>query len=379
MTTETIEGLYIHIPFCLKKCHYCDFFSVAEPGRMADYIECLKKEMYTKAATYHIRPKTIFIGGGTPTALSGELLEDLLATVKKLFITDELVEYTMEANPGTVDDKKLRMMYRYGVNRISFGVQSDEEEFLTFLGRIHSFEQAKEAVQMARMAGFQNINLDFIYGIPGQTTAQWEKTLEHALELKPEHLSLYQLKIEEGTILYDKLENGEIGEFDDETALEMYRTNQNFLGKNGYQQYEISNYSKPGKESLHNQTYWETENYLGFGMAGCSWVRPKRVTNTTLFQEYCEDVESTEYAHAEVEILNLKEQMEETVFMALRMNKGLSRKSFFNRFQKTPEDVFPEALEKCLREGWIILQEEYYRLTEEGRVIGNLVFMEFLD
>ncbi|MBE6113194.1 MAG: radical SAM family heme chaperone HemW [Peptococcaceae bacterium] len=376
--SKPVEAVYIHIPFCLRKCNYCDFLSFYRPQEMPGYVEALVKEMEIAVKQYPVQAKTIFIGGGTPSCLPTELLKRVLEAVQKFFVNDALVEYTMEANPGTLNAEKLQIMKQYGVNRLSFGVQSDREDHLKMLGRIHTFEEAKQAVAMARNAGFENINLDFMYGLPGQTVEQWQETLKNAMALKPQHLSLYQLKIEEGTVMYQWLEDEKISEFDDETALAMYRTAQTMLAENGYGQYEISNYAMPGWESLHNQVYWKTDNYLGIGLGACSWVRPERWNNCFEMVDYIGQIAKGALPAQEPEVLNETEQMEETVFMALRMNSGLSKALFAERFGKTVEAVFCDALENCAAQGWIQQTEAGYALTEEGRVLGNLVFLEFM-
>ena len=377
--TKPIEAVYIHIPFCLRKCSYCDFLSFAQPQQMARYVDALIQEMQLAAAQYPVQAKTIFIGGGTPSCLPEHLLERVLQAIENLFAGDALIEYTMEANPGTLNEAKLRLMRQYGVNRLSLGVQSDRADHLQMLGRIHSFAEAAEAVTMARTAGFENINLDFMYGLPGQTLAQWQETLAHAMGLEPQHLSLYQLKIEEGTAMYQWLEDGRIDEFDDALALEMYRTAQTMLAERGYGQYEISNYAQPGRESLHNQVYWRTENYLGVGLGACSWVRPLRWNNSFSMEDYIAQVQAGQLPQQEPEYLTETEQMEETVFMALRMNGGLSKAMFAERFGKSVEAVFSDALQRCMESGWMQESAEAYSLTEEGRVLGNLVFMEFIE
>lgn len=377
--SKPVEAVYIHIPFCLRKCNYCDFLSFYRPEEMAGYAEALIKEMEIATEEYEVKAKTIFIGGGTPSSLPKELLEAVLKAVQTFFVSDALVEYTMEANPGTLDEEKLQIMHQYGVNRLSLGVQSDRADHLKMLGRIHTFDEAKQAVEMARTAGFENINLDFMYGLPGQTIEQWKETLTNAMELKPQHLSLYQLKIEEGTAMHQWLEDGKISEFDDETALEMYRIAQTMLAENGYGQYEISNYALAGRESLHNQVYWRTENYLGVGLGACSWMRPNRWNNSFEMADYSEMIANGQLPAQEPEVLNETEQMEETVFMALRMNDGLSKKVFAERFGQPVEAVFADALKRCAEKGWIEETEEVCKLTEEGRVLGNLVFMEFIE
>ena len=379
MSNQPIEAVYIHIPFCLRKCNYCDFLSFYRPEEMTSYVDALAKEMEIAAAAYEVKAKTIFIGGGTPSCLEESLLEIVLQAVQKYFGSEALVEYTMEANPGTLSAEKLALMRKYGVNRLSLGVQSDRTDHLKMLGRIHSFDEARQAVELARAAGFENINLDFMYGLPGQTAEQWSETLVNAIRLNPQHLSLYQLKIEEGTAMYQWLEDGKISEFDDEQALAMYRIAQHVLAEHGYGQYEISNYAQPGRESLHNQVYWRTENYLGVGLGACSWVRPLRWNNQFEMNDYIGLVQTGQLPGQEPEHLTETEQMEETVFMALRMNQGLSKQLFSERFAKPAEAVFADALRRCMEKGWIKETEEAYFLTEEGRVLGNLVFMEFIQ
>lgn len=379
MRSDAIEAIYIHIPFCLRKCHYCDFLSSADTDQMSEYIDALLLEMRMVTERYPIQPCTIFIGGGTPSCLPEPLLEKLLNGIQKYFIQSGLKEYTMEANPGTLTPRKLYLMKKYGVNRVSIGVQSNREEQLKLLGRIHNFDQAKLAVRMAREAGIDNINLDFMYGLPGQTLEQWEETLTAALDLHPEHLSLYQLKIEEGTLLHQWLEAGIIQEFDDELALQMYRAAQKRLQMAGYRQYEISNYSCENYESKHNQVYWKTCNYLGLGLGACSWVRPFRWNNCADINSYCRAIQEGRLPQQEADKLTEREQMEETVFMALRMNQGVSEIEFQQRFHKSLREVFPEAIAQCCNQKLLQATADGYAMTEQGRVLGNLVFMEFVE
>lgn len=383
MNIQPVEALYIHIPFCIKKCNYCDFLSFSHGADtssiMQQYIDALITELQLVAEQYPVQLKTIFIGGGTPSCLPEDLLQRLLQAIKNQYSFDSLVEYTMELNPGTVTVEKLQLMKQYGVNRLSIGIQSDDEKQLELLGRIHTFEQAKEVVLLAREVGFHNINLDFMYGIPGQTAEHWETTLQHAIALKPQHLSLYQLKIEEGTVLYKWLEEQRITEFDDEEALALYRMAQQILEDAGYQQYEISNYAQNGFESLHNQVYWRTDAYLGVGLGACSWIRPNRWNNQFDMHVYLQYMKEKRLPSQEAEHLTVQEQMEETVFMALRMNQGLSKELFQQRFGCTVNSVFSEAIARCKANDWIVETDEQYRLTEKGRVLGNLVFMEFIQ
>lgn len=376
-----IKAVYIHIPFCPQKCNYCDFLSFQQmkEERMASYVQALCQEIELGASKDELQPQTIFIGGGTPTCLPLDLLHQLLKQVQKFLVTPALREYTVEANPGTLTAEKLALMRAMGVNRLSVGVQSDVEEQLKFLGRIHDYQEVEESVKLARAAGFTNLNLDLMYGIPRQTVEDWEKTLHHVLALQPEHISLYQLNIEEGTPLYQRWQKGGFELFDDEVAAEMYRMAQAITAQEGYEQYEISNYAKKGFASEHNQVYWRTENYLAFGLGACSFVRPRRWNNLTHLKDYQETVAKGQMPQGEEENLTQAEQMSECVFMALRMNQGLKEADFRERFALSLEEAFPEACRKCQEEGWLEKEAGYWRLTEAGRVLGNLVFLEFID
>lgn len=376
---DITEAVYIHIPFCLQKCHYCDFLSVPKPDEMERYIQALCKEMELGAGGEMLQVKSIFIGGGTPTCLPVRLLSKLLEAVERLFVGADLLEYTVEANPGTLTKEKLALLHTHAVNRLSMGVQSDHSHLLQRLGRMHSFHEVQENLTMARAVGFKNLNLDLMYGLPGQTVAQWEQTLHHVLSLSPEHISLYQLKIEEGTPFYQQLQQGEMDEFDEEQALMMYRLAQNITGSYGYQQYEISNYAKPGCASRHNQVYWRTENYLGFGLGACTFLRPYRWENYDEFSDYYQALDHNLLPRMEEDPLSRQALMEETVFMALRMNQGLEKAMFQGRYGCTLEEVFPAALERCCKQGWLTEKNGFWQLTEKGRVLGNLVFLEFIE
>lgn len=371
-------SLYIHIPFCWQKCRYCDFVSFS--GReqsMAQYTEALVTELRLVREKLPSVAKTIFIGGGTPTCLPDELLTQVLRAAQ-CWVTDKLLEYTVEANPGTVTADKLALLRQYGVNRLSMGVQSSHQQELTLLGRSHSFEDARESVRLARTAGFDNINLDLIYGLPGQTLAHWRQTLEQVLALSPEHLSLYQLKIEEDTVFGRWLEQGRIAEFDDEVAFAMYMTAHELLEEHGYYQYEISNYARPGCESLHNQAYWCTDDYYGAGLAAHSFLRPSRYFNPVAMSDYLTLLLQDRLPIQETEVLTQQQCMEETMFMGLRMNRGVDLKRFQMRYGQRADEIFAPAIDKCRRHGWLEIVDNHLRLTDQGCVLGNLVFVEFV-
>ncbi len=373
-------AVYIHVPFCEQKCRYCDFtsFGGISEGLQKRYIQALCQESALVSAKLGWQPQTLFIGGGTPTALPAALLEQLLAMLQRCFVTEALTEFSVEANPGTLTAEKLRLLRRYGVNRLSMGVQSARAEELTLLGRSHTFAQAKAGVRCARAAGFDNISVDLIYGLPGQSVTQWRETLEAVLTLETEHLSLYQLKIEEGTVFGHWLEQGILTEFDDEVAWKMYDLGHTLLEAHGYQQYEISNYARAGRESLHNQAYWLTDDYYGLGLAAHSFLRPSRFFNPSVLKEYLVPLEKGELPQKEQEVLTKQQAMEETIFMGLRMNAGVDLEAFYRRYGEDARKVFAEAITKCQKNGWLELTKNRLRLTSEGRVLGNLVFVEFV-
>lgn len=375
-----MEHLYLHIPFCRQKCRYCDFLSFGNQNdkRMMEYVEALITEMTLINAKSPCKPKTIFIGGGTPSFLPEAAVTPILAAVKKYFVSENLQEYTIEANPESLNRQKLRLYRQMGINRLSLGVQSIAQNELTLLGRNHSFQMVKDCLQSARAEGFANISLDLMYGLPEQTIDLWQKTVEEILALDVEHLSLYQLKIEENTLFGRWLKKGQITEFDDETAFEMYSLAQKMLFAKGFHQYEISNYAKAGQESQHNKAYWQTKDYLGLGIGAHSFVSPSRFFNPAQWNDYCLPLSQGRLPKQGSELLSAKECMEETVFMGLRMNEGVSLVEFFQRYGEELTEVFAQAIAKGQKNGWLFINEGYLRLTDLGRVLGDLVFVEFI-
>lgn len=377
-----IQALYVHIPFCKRKCHYCDFISYPyfDDSFKARYVKAVKKECTTIGNDLRedIKLKSIFLGGGTPTCLSGGLLLDLLLFIKDYFSLEPQVEITVEANPGTLDKNKVESLLKGGVNRVSLGVQSFSQVLLKNIGRQQSIESIYHSVELLRRAGLKNLNLDLMYGLPGQKLEDWENTLKEAIKLKPEHISAYQLKIEENTPLGESLASGKVEEFDDEKALAMYQTTRKILGDNGYQHYEISNYAKEGFQSIHNQIYWRSEPYLALGAGGHSFLPPRRIENLGDVKGYIKNLEANSLPPREEEIQDIKTAMSEFVFMGLRMLRGIELARFQNTFNRKLEDIFPKATEKCLGLGLIQIDKGYLRLTEEGLYLGNLVFQEYL-
>ena len=377
--------LYLHIPFCERKCAYCDFLSAPAdlPVRIS-YIKKLQEEIAYYGAQYgEYQVSSIFLGGGTPTILEGYQLAAILETVKKYFRLVADAEITVECNPGTLTAGKAEKLVQAGFNRLSMGLQSADDRELQLLGRIHNFAQFLESYDLARKAGFENINVDLMSALPGQTLKSWQNTLQKVTALRPEHISAYSLIIEEGTPFYERFaederirEEGGHPRLLPEEAIErqMYELTQRFLHTKGYERYEISNYAKPGSECRHNCGYWTRKDYLGLGLGASSLVGHQRFQNTSDLKEYLEQ----EYHHIHTETLDKKSEMEEFMFLGLRLMTGISRQQFEKTFQVTLDSVYGEVLRKLKSEQLIEEVAGYVRLTEYGIDVSNYVLSEFL-
>ena len=373
-------GLYIHIPFCVKKCEYCDFLSwnAGEEERQ-QYVAALLSEIesYREFAKGY-RVSTIFIGGGTPSVLLPKQMEDILQKIYEIFELERRPEITVEVNPGTVDEEKLQCYKENGVNRLSMGLQSVKDEKLRLLGRIHTYQEFVESYELARKAGVDNISIDLISSVPGQTLQEWKEELETAAAQNPEHISVYQLIIEEGTPFYEKYaEHPELLP-DEETSREIYLWTGKFLKEAGYEQYEISNYAKPGKESRHNLKYWERGDYLGLGLGAASMVRNIRMSNTKDMRTYLERCDKPKTMREDVQFLEEPRQMEEFMFLGLRKTRGVSKKEFKRIFGREMDMVYEKALHKCLENGMLLAHKDRIFLSEEGTLLSNMVLSEFL-
>lgn len=373
-------GLYIHIPFCVRKCEYCDFLSwSAGEEEREQYVEALLLEIesYREFAKGY-RVSTVFIGGGTPSVLLPKQMERILQKVYEVFELEKRPEITIEINPGTVNEEKLQCYKENGVNRLSMGLQSVNNEKLRLLGRIHTYQDFVGSYELARKVGFDNISLDLISSIPGQTLQDWKKELETAVAQKPEHISVYQLIIEEGTPFYEKYaEHPELLP-DEETSREIYLWTGKFLKEAGYEQYEISNYTKPGKESRHNLKYWERGDYLGLGLGAASMVRNIRMSNTKDMKTYLERCTQPKTMREDVQFLEEPRQMEEFMFLGLRKTRGVSKKEFRRTFGREMNMVYEKALHKCLENGMLLEHKDRIFLSEEGTLLSNMVLSEFL-
>ena len=377
--------LYLHIPFCERKCAYCDFLSApADPPVRISYIKKLQEEIAYYGAQYgEYQVSSIFFGGGTPTILEGYQLAAILETVKEHFNIATDAEITVECNPGTLTAGKAEKLVQAGFNRLSMGLQSADDRELQLLGRIHNFAQFLESYDLARKAGFENINVDLMSALPGQTVKSWQNTLQKVTALRPEHISAYSLIIEEGTPFYERFaEDEQIREEgghprllpEEEVERQMYELTEAFLHTKGYERYEISNYAKQGYECRHNCGYWTRKDYLGLGLGASSFVEHQRFQNTSDLKEYLEQ----EYHHIHIETLDKKSEMEEYMFLGLRLMAGVSRQQFEKTFQVTLDSVYGEVLRKLKGEQLIEEVAGYVRLTEHGIDVSNYVLSEFL-
>lgn len=373
-------GLYLHVPFCIKKCEYCDFLSKAGTEEEKEaYVNALVKEIKSYqsfAGDYKV--STVFVGGGTPSCLKPEQTKQIFDALYETFEFIKRPEITMEMNPGTVDREKLEIYKACGINRLSMGLQSTKNENLKVLGRIHTYEEFLESYQLAREAGFTNINLDLMSSLPGQTKEEWEEELQKAIELNPEHISAYQLIIEEGTPFYEKYDSHPELLPDEEESRAIYENTKRILEAEGYVQYEISNYAKPQKECKHNLRYWERGEYLGIGLGSASLIRNMRMNNTKDMSEYLKKAETPKEMRKDVEFLERRQQMEEFMFLGLRKTYGISKKEFHRAFGRDIEDVYGQTLKKFVEEGMIKEKKDRIFLTEDGVLVSNQILSEFL-
>lgn len=373
-------GLYLHIPFCIRKCEYCDFLSwKSGKEEQEQYVKALLSEIESyRAFAKGYRVSTIFIGGGTPSVLLPKQMERILQKVYEVFEVERRPEITIEINPGTVEEEKLQCYKENGINRLSIGVQSVNDEKLRLLGRIHTYQQFLDSYSLARKLGFDNISIDLISSIPNQTLQEWKQELEIAIAQKPEHISVYQLIIEEGTPFYEKYANHLELLPDEEISREIYLWTGRFLKESGYEQYEISNYAKKGKESKHNLKYWERKDYLGLGLGASSMIHNIRMSNTKDMKIYLERCMQPKTMREDVQFLEEASQMEEFMFLGLRKTRGVSKKEFKQIFGREMDMVYEKALKKCLENGMLLEHKDRIFLSEEGILLSNMVLSEFL-
>ncbi|MBO6164639.1 MAG: oxygen-independent coproporphyrinogen III oxidase [Lachnospiraceae bacterium] len=375
-------AIYVHIPFCIRKCYYCDFASFVAPRQtQALYMQSLQEELksYTPLGNHYI-VRSIYFGGGTPSVLEPIYLMRVLLDIRDHFLVAKDVEITVECNPGTLSESKLQEYKALGINRLSIGLQSANDAELKLLGRIHTWSVFRSNYALARRLGFDNINIDLMQSLPHQTVEGWMDTLQKVTELSPEHISAYSLTIEPGTPFYNTYGSPE-GQKElpsEEEDREMYHRTRDFLHARGYERYEISNYAKEGYESRHNITYWVGGDYLGLGLNAASYMDGRRFTNPKDLQEY-RDTARGAYARCKAaEPLTEKARMEEFMFLGLRMMQGVSEMEFRNRFRKTIADVYGDIPTKLMAEGLLKREKGRLKLTERGIDVSNGVMAEFI-
>ncbi len=378
-------ALYVHFPFCVRKCLYCDFNSRAGSEiPQAAYIDALVREMELRCDTLpeETYASTLYLGGGTPSLLEPALVERIINAASRLFSLKPTAEITIEANPGTVNRERLADYRSAGVNRLSLGIQSFSEDMLACLGRVHTVHDGLSSFAAARTAGFANIGIDLIHSLPGQTLEMWRAELDRAVDLRPEHISAYGLTIEAGTPFHAMERSGELALPDEETAAEMFENTSEQLGEAGFEHYEISNFSLPGFRSRHNQVYWQRGNYLGFGAGAHSFLSSppfgSRWKNPDTPESYMQSIAYDVAPEEEQSILTEQEAMSESLFLGLRMMEGVDGKSFRLEFGRPLEEVYPEEMRALLSEGLLEWQKGHLRLTCRGFILANQVFIRFV-
>ena len=392
-------SLYVHVPFCLSKCPYCDFNTYQGIEDLkAPYVEALVREVHLWGGLLeHPRTNTIFFGGGTPSYMAQSQIEAILEAVRASFQVGDNAEITLESNPGDVTSAFLESMLSLGMNRLSIGVQALDDGLLLMLGRRHTSAQAREAFLLARAAGCSNINVDLMYGLPNQTLDQWERTLVSALDLVPDHLSLYCLTLEEGTPLKRWVDEGSLPTPDPDLCADMYNHARTAVKSAGYDHYEISNWATPGRQCLHNMAYWENGPYLGVGPGAHSSLDGRRFWDVASPRLYIERSgqwepgifpcnEGVDWEMLEKrgplggsEVIDSRTEMAETMVLGLRLLEGLDGESFRRRFGRAPGEVYPDQVGELVRDGLLENDRGVLRLTEQSLFLSNQVFMSFLD
>ena len=383
MSMKKLE-LYVHIPFCEEKCRYCDFLSFrADEGEKKAYVNQLIEEIKAQGQNYgEYLVSSIFIGGGTPTTLSGIWILDIMNAIRENFIVETDAEVSIECNPGTLSKSKIMHIKKAGINRISFGLQSSIEEELKELGRIHTYKDFLQSYQLAREYGFTNINVDLMSGLPNQTIDSYKTTLKRVCALKPEHISAYSLIIEPDTPFFDKYgsEEGSLLLPDENIDREMYALTKNILREHGYERYEISNYAKPGRECRHNIGYWTGVSYLGLGVGASGYVMNRRFHVESDYRKYMSVKMQQDITplYRDLEELDIKANMEEFMFLGLRLTRGVSRHEFNERFGVDMFEVFDRQIKRNMMLKLMEYNSPNLRLTEKGLDLSNMVMSDFL-
>ncbi len=377
-------GIYVHIPFCKQKCRYCDFtsFSCME-DRYDDYFKCLTQEIKEKADELNkedIEIDTVYIGGGTPSIVPAEYIENVAKLIFKKFKVLENAEITIEVNPGTVDKEKLDKYFQIGINRLSIGLQSANDNLLKMLGRIHTYSEFEDVYEKARLAGFKNINVDLMIGLPNQKMEDAQNSLNKIIEKSPEHISVYSLIVEEGTKMYDLIESGELILPNEDLEREMYWKVKEVLQENGYNHYEISNFAKQGYESKHNSNCWKQHSYLGFGVAAHSYYDGIRYSNISDLKRYIDNFKNGESVYNIIfhEKQSKEQMMKEYMLLGLRKIDGVLISEFKEKFVDNPLYVFRNQLDNLVKQDLIEVSDNNIYLTNKGLDLANIVWMEFV-
>lgn len=376
-----VSSVYIHIPFCQQICYYCDFNKFMMDRQPVDqYLEYLEKEIVESVKRTPITNlKTVFVGGGTPTALDLKQTQTLIDMINRHIIKGQTaVEMTFESNPNEISKEKLQILKDGGVNRISFGAQTFDEGLLKKIGRTHTPNEIEEAIQTAKEVGIDNINLDLMYALPGQTMEQFIDSLDKAMELPIQHISAYSLIIEPKTVFYIEMNRGKLKPAPEEDEAAMYDFLMKYLKEKGFHQYEISNFEKNGLESKHNLVYWNNDEYFGFGAGAHGYVKGVRYSNAGPLKKYFQLIDENGVAVIHEHIVTKQEKMEEEMFLGLRKMKGVSEVEFSAKYGATFNEIFPNVIEKLSKDGLVVYEDDYLRLTHKGKLLGNEVFQQFL-
>jgi oxygen-independent coproporphyrinogen III oxidase len=377
----TIQAAYLHIPFCEHICHYCDFNKVyLDRQPVEEYLKAMEEEMYHTISKFSDRKmKTIFVGGGTPTALNVEQLEFFLNSIHRHFKLEDNYEFTFEANPGNIGEDKLKLLKDAGVNRLSIGVQAFQNELLKGIGRTHRYEDIFEIVSLAHKVGINNLSIDLMFGLPNQTIQMFQESLKKTFSLDITHVSAYSLQIEPKTVFYNLMNKGKLNVPSEDSEYKMYELLMSEMAKNNFNQYEISNFAKAGFESQHNLTYWRNEAYYGIGAGAHSYINGVRRVNAGPLKQYMNLIKETGFPYREENVLTQSEKMEEEMFMGLRKIKGVSKTDFKKKYKISLHEVFGEEISLLVSKGLLIESEEYLKLSKQGIFLGNEVFQQFLN
>jgi len=375
-----VKAAYLHIPFCEHICHYCDFNKVFLKGQpVDDYLAAMEQEIELALKMDPVEKlDTIFVGGGTPTSLNERQLARFCGIIRQHFPAGPNLEFTFEANPGDLSQEKLQILKDAGVNRISLGVQTFNDELLKKIGRVHRAKDVFRTIEIAKKTGFDNISVDLIFSLPTQTIADFKDSLEKAFSLEIPHFSAYSLIIEPKTVFYNLMRKGQLQTPGEDIEAQMYELVMEEMEKHGFHQYEISNFSRPGFESRHNVTYWNNEYYYGFGAGAHGYVNGYRRSNIGPVNKYIETVKQGSLPILEEHQVTRAEQMEEEMFLGLRKTKGISISRFQEKFSENPLQLFHNEIDELIRKQWIEVNEDNIYLTKTGRLLGNEVFQAFI-